>query len=259
MSWIDGFGKHGAKDGVKPRAAASNVRSVTYSTSPLLASKTPPWRSRFLVALVGLSFCVLLGRALYVQIIGTAFFQRQGEIRYARTIDLPASRGRIVDRNGVLLASSIPAPSLWAIPKDLSTDPSQHLALAKLLAMTPAELDNRLDDNPNFVWLRRLTEDQTAKDVLALNLKGVHQLREYKRKYPEGEAAAHVVGFTNVEDKGQEGIELAHQAELAGKGGSRRVIKDRLGRVVEDIGEGVAPMSGRDVTLSIDSKLQFFA
>ena len=259
MNWVDGFGKRRTKDNEKPRIAASNVRSVTYSTSPLLASKTPQWRSRFLVALVGLSFCVLLGRAVYVQIIGTAFFQRQGEIRYARTIELPASRGRIVDRNGVLLASSVPAPSLWAIPKDLSTDPSEHLQLAKLLAMTPAELDRRLDDNPNFVWLRRLTEDQTAKDVLALNIKGVQQLREYKRKYPEGEAAAHVVGFTNVEDKGQEGIELAHQAELAGKGGSRRVIKDRLGRVVEDIGEGVAPMSGRDVTLSIDSKLQFFA
>ena len=259
MNWADGFGKRRAKDGGKPRVAASSVRSVTYSTSPLLASKTPQWRSRFLVALVGLSFCVLLGRAVYVQIIGTAFFQRQGEIRYARTIELPASRGRIVDRNGVLLASSVPAPSLWAIPKDLSTEPAQHRELARLLAMTPTELDRRLDDSPNFVWLRRLTEDQTAKDVLALNLKGVHQLREYKRKYPEGEAAAHVVGFTNVEDKGQEGIELAHQAELAGKGGSRRVIKDRLGRVVEDIGEGVAPMSGHDVTLSIDSKLQFFA
>ena len=259
MNWVDGFGKRRAKDGGKPRVPASSVRSVTYSTSPLLASKTPPWRSRFLVALVGLSFCVLLGRAVYVQIIGTAFFQRQGEIRFTRTIELPASRGRIVDRNGVLMASSVPAPSLWAIPKDLSTDPSQHQELARLLAMTPAELDRRLDDNPNFVWLRRLTEDQTAKDVLALNIKGVQQLREYKRKYPEGEAAAHVVGFTNVEDKGQEGIELAHQAELAGKGGSRRVIKDRLGRVVEDIGEGVVPMSGRDVTLSIDSKLQFFA
>jgi cell division protein FtsI (penicillin-binding protein 3) len=242
----------------KPSSAGA-VRSVTYSTSPLLASKTPPWRSKFLVALVGASFCVLLGRALYVQVIGTAFFQKQGEIRYARTLELPASRGRILDRNGLILASSIPAPSLWAIPKDFDADKNQRKQLAKLLGMTPKELEDRLDDNQNFVWLRRQAEDQVAKDVLALGLKGIHQVREYKRRYPEGEAATHVVGFTNVEDKGQEGIELGYQEQLAGRDGSRRVIKDRLGRVVEDIGESVAPVDGRDIDLAIDSKVQFFA
>jgi len=242
----------------KPSSAGA-VRSVTYSTSPLLASKTPPWRSKFLVALVGASFCVLLGRALYVQVIGTDFFQKQGEIRYARTLELPASRGRILDRNGLILASSIPAPSLWAIPKDFDADKSQRRQLAKLLGMTPKELDDKFDDNQNFVWLRRQAEDQVAKDVLALGLKGIHQVREYKRRYPEGEAATHVVGFTNVEDKGQDGIELGYQGQLAGRDGSRRVIKDRLGRVVEDIGESVAPVDGRDIDLSIDSKVQFFA
>jgi cell division protein FtsI (penicillin-binding protein 3) len=249
-------------DGAKPargRAAASSVRSVNYSTSPLLASKTPPWRSKLLVALVGLSFCGLLGRALYVQVIGTEFFQRQGEIRYARTIELPASRGRILDRNGLILASSIPAPSLWAIPKDFDAEPAQRKRLATLLGMTPKELADRLDDNQNFVWLRRQVEDPVARDVLALGLKGIHQVREYKRKYPEGEAATHVVGFTNVEDHGQEGIELAHEADLLGRHGTRRVIKDRLGRVVEDIGDSVAPVDGRDIDLSIDSKVQFFA
>jgi len=242
----------------KPSSAGA-VRSVTYSTSPLLASKTPPWRSKFLVALVGASFCVLLGRALYVQVIGTAFFQKQGEIRYARTLELPASRGRILDRNGMMLASSIPAPSLWAIPKDFDADKNQRRQLAKLLGMTPKELEDKLDDNQNFVWLRRQAEDQVAKDVLALGLKGIHQVREYKRRYPEGEAATHVVGFTNVEDKGQDGIELGYQDQLAGRDGSRRVIKDRLGRVVEDIGESVAPVDGRDIELAIDSKVQFFA
>lgn len=242
----------------KPSSAGA-VRSVTYSTSPLLASKTPPWRSKFLVALVGASFCVLLGRALYVQVIGTDFFQKQGEIRYARTLELPASRGRILDRNGLILASSIPAPSLWAIPKDFDADKSQRRQLAKLIGMTPKELEDKLDDNQNFVWLRRQAEDQVAKDVLALGLKGIHQVREYKRRYPEGEAATHVVGFTNVEDKGQDGIELGYQGQLAGRDGSRRVIKDRLGRVVEDIGESVAPVDGRDIDLSIDSKVQFFA
>ncbi|MEP7294999.1 MAG: penicillin-binding protein 2 [Burkholderiales bacterium] len=260
MSWADkinGVGKQPAR--ARGRNSGASARAVTYSTSPLLASKTPPWRSKFLVAIVGAAFCVLLGRALYVQVIGTDFFQRQGEIRYARTIELPASRGRILDRNGLILASSIPAPSLWAIPKDFDADVAERKQLAKLIGMTPKELADRLDDSQNFVWLRRQAEDQAAKDVLALGLKGVHQLREYKRKYPEGEAAAHVVGFTNVEDKGQEGIELAFQKDLAGRDGTRRVIKDRLGRVVEDIGDSVAPVDGRDVELSIDSKVQFFA
>ncbi len=256
MSFIQ---KPGAQKAAKPRAGAVNVRSVSYSTSPLLASKTPPWRSKLLVALVGLAFCVLLGRALYVQVIGTKFFQEQGELRYARTITLPASRGRILDRNAQILASSIPTPSLWAIPKDLDTDPAKRGQLAKLLGMTAKELEGRLDDNQNFVWLRRLVDDQVAKDVLALGLKGVHQVREYKRKYPEGEAATHVVGFTDADDKGQDGMELAFREQLAGRNGSRRVIKDRLGRVVEDIGDSVAPVDGADITLSIDSKIQFFA
>ncbi|MEO7008125.1 MAG: penicillin-binding protein 2 [Caldimonas sp.] len=238
---------------------AQNVRSVNYSTSPLLASRTPPWRSKFLVALVGLSSCVLLGRAVYVQIIGSAFFLKQGEIRYARTLDLPASRGRILDRNGLILAASVPAPSLWAIPKDFEGDKAQRAQLAKLLGMTSAELADRLKDNPNFVWLRRQVEEPVAKEVLALGVKGVHQVREYKRKYPEGEAAAHVVGFTNFEDRGQEGVELEFQKDLAGRDGTRRVIKDRLGRVVEDIGDSVAPVDGRDIELALDSKVQFFA
>jgi cell division protein FtsI (penicillin-binding protein 3) len=266
MSWLDKIrgsssnnAARGKRSAVQARGTGANVRSVTYSTSPLLASKTPPWRSKFLVAVVGLSFCGLLGRALYVQVIGTDFFQRQGEIRYARTLELPASRGRILDRNGLILASSVPAASLWAIPKDLDTDPAQRKQLARLLGMTSKELADKLDDNQNFVWLRRQADDQMAKDVLALGMKGVHQVREYKRKYPEGEAATHVVGFTNVEDRGQEGIELAHEKDLLGRAGTRRVIKDRLGRVVEDIGDSVAPVDGRDIDLSIDSKVQFFA
>ncbi len=259
MNWFGAKPPRGAKKTGVRSGAAPSARSVNYSTSPLLASKTPPWRSKLLVALVGLSFCILLGRAVYVQIIGTEFFLKQGEIRYARSLTLPASRGRILDRNGQILASSVPASSLWAIPKDFSADKAERRQLAKLIGMTPQELEGRLDDNTNFVWLKRLADDQVAKDVLALNLKGIHQLREYKRKYPEGEAATHVVGFTNVEDRGQEGIELAFEKDLSGRDGSRRVIKDRLGRVVEDIGDSVAPVDGRDITLSIDSKVQFFA
>lgn len=243
----------------RPKSGAVNVRSVMYSTSPLLASKTPPWRSKFLVGLVGLAFCVLGGRAVYVQIIGNDFFLKQGEIRYARTLDLSASRGRITDRNGLILAASVPAPSLWVIPKEFGADRHQRANLAKLLGMTPTELANRLDDSPNFVWLRRQVDEAVAKKAMSLNIKGLFQVREFKRKYPEGEAAAHVVGFTNVEEKGQEGIELAFQKDLQGRNGTRRVVKDRLGRVVEDIGESVQPVDGRDIQLSIDSKVQFYA
>lgn len=243
----------------KDAVHVSMVRSLNYSTSPLLASKTPPWRSKLLVALIGLSFCVLLGKAAHLQIVDSEFYLGQGEMRYGRTVALKASRGRITDRNGVLLAASVPAPSLWAIPKELEATPVQRRQLAKLLGMTTTDLSNRLDDSPNFVWLRRGVDDAVAERVLALGIKGIHQMREYKRQYPEGEPVAHVVGFTNVEDQGQEGIELAYQNQLAGHDGKRRVIKDRLGRVVEDVGEAVAPMEGQDQILTIDSKVQFFA
>ena len=242
----------------RQRATAS-VRSVNYATSPLLASPTPAWRSKLLVAMVGCGFAVLLGRAVYVQIFDAPFFLKQGEIRYGHTLELPASRGRIVDRNGLILAASVPAPSIWAIPKDLDGDARSRARLAALLGMTSAELERRLGDNPNFVWLRRQVDDGVAKAVKELYVKGIHEVREYKRKYPEGEAAAHVVGFTNVEDRGQEGIELAFQKDLAGRDGTRRVIKDRLGRVVEDVGDSVQPVDGKDICLAVDSKVQFFA
>jgi cell division protein FtsI (penicillin-binding protein 3) len=249
---------NGKKGAAKARASAG-ARSVNYSTSPLLAAPTPPWRSKLLVALVGLGFALLLGRAVYVQIVDAPFFLKQGEIRYGHTIELPASRGRIVDRNGLILAASVPAPSIWAIPKDLEGDARSRAKLATLLDMTSAALEARLADNPNFVWLRRQVDENVARAVKNLNVKGIHEVREYKRKYPEGEAAAHVVGFTNVEDRGQEGVELAFQKELAGRDGTRRVIKDRLGRVIEDVGESTAPVEGQDIGLAIDSKVQFFA
>lgn len=235
-------------------------RSVQLSSSPLLASKTPVWRSKLIVAAMALGFTGLVGRAAHVQVIDNDFFIRQGEVRFARTLSLPANRGRVLDRNGVLLASSVPAPSIWANPEDIDRDPAKLLQLAKLLEMTPAELDKKLkDDEKTFVWLRRQLDEPVVKEILALNIKGVYDIKEYKRLYPEGEAAAHIVGFTNVEDQGQEGVELVFQKQLSGKAGSRRVIKDRLGRVVEAVGETVPPVDGQDLQLSIDSKVQFYA
>ncbi len=241
------------------RAAAAGVRNLNYATSPLLASKTPPWRSRFVVALVGMAFAVLVARALYVQLIGNDFYQAQGDKRYGHVIDVPASRGRIVDRNGLVLATSVPVPSVWAIPKDFAADAAERAALAKLLQMKPSELDNKLEGSRHFAWLKRQVDAELWAKVKALDVKGVHALSEYRRKYPEGEAAAHVVGFTNIEESGQEGIELAFQRELQGHDGSRAVVKDRLGRVIEDRGEPADAVNGRDITLAIDSKVQFFA
>lgn len=235
-------------------------RSVLYTSSPLLASKTPVWRSKFIVAVVALGFLGLAARAAYIQVVANAFFQRQGEVRFARTLELPASRGRILDRNGLILASSVPAPSLWAIPEDVDRDPVKLRELARLIDMPLAELNKKLEDeDKTFVWIKRQVDEPVARKVAELGIKGIYQRKEYKRQYPEGESAAHVVGFTNVEDQGQEGIELAFNKDLGGKPGSRRVIKDRLGRVVEDVGEQVPPMDGRDIELSIDSKVQFFA
>ena len=235
-------------------------RSVAYTSSPLLASRTPVWRSKFIVAAIALSFIGLTGRAAYIQVISNDFYQKQGEVRFARTLELPANRGRVLDRNGLILASSVPAMSIWAIPEDVELDKNQTARLAKLLEMTVPELNKKLlAEDKTFVWVKRQVDDSVAKQIVAMGLKGIYQRKEYKRQYPEGEAAAHVVGFTSVEDLGQEGVELTFNQDLAGKAGSRRVIKDRMGRVVESLGETIPPADGRDIQLSIDSKVQFFA
>ena len=235
-------------------------RSVQLSSSPLLASKTPVWRSKLIVAAMALAFVGLAVRAAYVQVLENAFYKRQGEVRFARTLTLPANRGRVLDRNGLILASSVPAPSVWANPEEIDRSPAGLKQLSKWLEMTPAELTKKLEnEDKTFVWLRRQMDEQVVKEILALNIKGIYTIKEYKRLYPEGESAAHIVGFTNVEDKGQEGVELIFQNQLAGKPGARRVIKDRLGRVVEDVGQMTLPVDGQDLQLSIDSKVQFFA
>ncbi|MDE2607004.1 MAG: penicillin-binding protein 2 [Burkholderiales bacterium] len=235
-------------------------RVVAYSSSPLLASRTPVWRSKLIVAGIAVGFLGLAGRAAWVQVFGNAFYIKQGETRFARTLELPANRGRILDRNGQLLASSVPVPSIWAMPEAVERDPAKLAQLAKLLGMPLPVLMKRLgEDDKSFVWLKREVDESVAREIAALDIKGIYQRKEYRRQYPEGEAAAHIIGFTNVEDKGQEGVELAFEKQLAGRPGSRRVIKDRLGRIVEDVGRQVPPVDGKDIQLSIDSKIQFFA
>ena len=232
---------------------------VRYSSSPLMAAKTPPLRSKLLVLALGLGSLVLAGRALYIQVINPAFFQKQGENRYAHTYALQASRGRIVDRNGQILAASVPAPSVFAVPRELRAAPAQLRELARLLSMPVAQLEARLAGKGGFVWLRRQVDEAVAAQIKALGVKGIYVQREFRRQYPEGESAAHVVGFTNIEERGLEGVELAFQKELQGRGGNRTVVRDRIGRFVEELGEVVEPEDGRDIALSIDSKVQFFA
>lgn len=240
------------------RVAAS--KGVAFSSNPILQVKLPAWRSRFVLFVLFVAFVALVLRALWLQGVSTDFLQKQGASRYARTLELPATRGKITDRNGQVLASSVPVKAIWAIPEDVQAAPKDKLVqLAKLLEMSDADLRKKLDSDRSFVYLKRQVEQDTADKIVKLGIPGIETRKEYKRFYPEGEVMAHVVGFTNIEDAGQDGMELAAQKTLAGVTGSRRVIKDRLGRVVEDIESIREPHDGRDLTLSIDSKIQYIA
>jgi len=222
--------------------------------------RLPVWRARIVLIALGAGFGVLAGRAVWLQAMETDFLQEKGEARYARVMEIAATRGRVLDRNGEALAVSTPVKSVWAIPGDVDAGERERRKLASLLAMQKIELDKRLGDGSrDFVYLKRQIPPETAAAVQELGLKGIHQHVEYRRYYPGGEVTAHVIGFTGVDDSGQEGIELAHQGTLGGKAGSRRVIRDRLGRIVEDVESIRAAQDGSDFTLSIDSKIQSLA
>jgi len=240
------------------RVAAS--KGVPFSKNPVLAVRLPVWRSRVVLFVLFAAFAGLAARALWLQGLSTQFLQKQGEIRYARTLDLPATRGKITDRDGQVLASSVPVKAIWAIPDDVQDAPPAKLKeLARLLDMSNAELQKKLDSDRGFVYLKRQVEQDVADQITKLGIDGIQTRKEYKRFYPQGEVTTHVVGFTNVEDVGQESMELAQQKTLVGQPGSRRVIKDRLGRIVEDIESVREPHDGKDLTLSIDSKIQYIA
>lgn len=243
-----------------PSSRTAAGKGVSFSSSPVLAVKLPVWRSRLVLFFLFIAFVTLIARALWLQGMSTEFLQKQGASRYARTLELSATRGKIVDRHGQVLASSVPVKAIWASSESVLEAPPEKIAqLAALLDMSEHELRKKLVLDKQFVYLKRQAEQALVDKVLALNIPGIKTEKEYKRFYPEGEVMAHVVGFTNVEDKGQEGIELASEKNLAGKTGSRRVIKDRLGRVVEDIESVRPPHDGKDMQLSVDSKIQYIA
>ncbi len=227
---------------------------------PNLRLKLEGWRSRGVLVLCLLAFALLLGRAFFLQGFDNDFLQAKGEARFMRVVEMPASRGAVMDRNGKPLAVSTPVESIWASPAEMSLDPSQMAALGAALNIDRKALNARLaEKDKNFVWLKRQLSPAEAKKVIALKIPGVFQQREYRRFYPSGDVAAHVIGFTGKEDQGQEGIELAQQAHLSGSPGQRRVIKDRKGRIVEDIENLKAPREGKSLRLSIDERLQYLA
>lgn len=232
---------------------------MSYKPRALIV-QLPTWRSHLLLALIMLGFAGMLTRAIYLQGIRSDFLEQKGESRYSRVIELSAHRGMIVDRNGQPLAISTPVESVWASPDDVEIDSAKLGALAEILGMPAREIKKKLgEEGKDFVYLERQLPPDVAAKVVELRIPGIFLQREYRRYYPSGDVMAHVLGFTNSDDNGQEGLELACQNTLAGKPGSRRVIKDRLGRIVEDVESIKTPRPGQDVALSLDSQIQYLA
>lgn len=228
----------------------------------LLSAEISAVRSKVVFFLFFIGLVLVLGKAFWLQCgISTAFLQKQGEARYARTLPVPAQRGQIFDRNGVVLASTIPARSVWAEPETaLKLTDEQFAQLGALLGESPEAIRSRIKarSNKSFVYIDRQIEVERGEAVRALQLPGIYVNNEVRRHYPDGPISAHVVGFTDSDNNGREGVELANNDILAGKQGFRRVIRDRLGRIVEDIWVKEGEV-GSDVVLSIDSRLQFIA
>jgi len=223
----------------------------------------PSARRRMLlvVGLLGLTATGLVARAFDLQVVRKQFYQRQGDARFLREMPIPVSRGTIFDRNGEPLAVSTPVTSIWANPSEVLDNGERIPELAQALGVNADELKSRLAQRSDreFVYLRRQMAPEAAQAVLDLGIPGINGQREFKRYYPSGGVTAHVLGFTNIDDRGQEGLELAYDDWLAGKPGAKRVIRDRMGHVVENLEQLRAPKPGRNLTLSIDRRIQFLA
>ena len=235
-------------------------RGHRFTESPVLQLALQGWRSRMVGLLLMGAFLALVMRGFYLQVIHNDFLQQKGDSRYLRDIEISASRGKIVDRNGDMLAVSTPMKTIWAIPGDARTmNGEQKRQLAALLDMGVRELDGKIASEKTFTFIKRQVSPETAERIAALKLTGIHQEREYGRFYPTGDMTAHIVGFTGVDDKGLEGVELAFQSSLLGRSGSRTVIRDRRGNIVEDVRAPKPPQDGKDVRLALDSKIQYLA
>ena len=223
----------------------------------------PPYTGRrwCLIACFGLAALLIVWRVFYLQILNKDFLIHHGDARSVRVIAIPAHRGMITDRNNEPLAISTPVASIWAVPGKVLDGAKDIGALARMLGMSKEALYQHLVDRKHreFVYLKRQVEPKLAQRIKDLEMPGIHIQKEYKRYYPAGEMASHLIGFTNVDDKGQEGVELAYDEWLQGVPGAKRVLKDRLGHVVKDI-ESITPADpGKPLSLSIDQRLQYLA
>lgn len=224
-------------------------------------SSLQPWRPAALLLVFGGLASVLLWRAVDLQVLDRQFLQTQGDARHLRVVEIPAHRGAITDRNGEPLAISSPVDSVWVNPKEFVASAADLARLAQLLELEPQALARRVRQRSDreFLYIKRHLAPELAEQVMALGLPGVALQREYRRFYPAGEVTAHVVGFTNIDDRGQEGIELAYNDWLQGEPGAKRVIKDRLGRIIDDVESLREPRPGKALRLSIDRRLQYLA
>ena len=227
---------------------------------PLLHLDLQRWRMRLTLALLFGGFAALSARAVYLQVWQSEFLTDQGEKRVQRVAPIPAYRGMITDRRGEPLAVSTPVETLWANPKEANPSPAQIQSLAHILDKNPDQIARLFaDKSKGFVYLERLVEPPKAEQIKALKITGLHSKPAYRRYYPAGEVAAHILGITNIEDNGQEGLELAYQSWLTGEPGAQRVVKDRPGNVVEILERLKAPKPGRDLALSLNQHIQYLA
>ncbi|HEX4916419.1 MAG TPA: penicillin-binding protein 2 [Limnobacter sp.] len=222
--------------------------------------RLPAWRSRFVLVCIFLAFGGLIARAAYLQIISNDFLQEQGAKRIERTLPLQAVRGTLMDRNRVVLAQSVPAQAVWYDGRRMVDAKDEDLRkLAAILGLKPERVIKQVrgDSKRAFVYLDRQVDSDVAAKAKALKIPGLGFVTESKRYYPQGETMAHLVGFTSIEDKGQEGVELAFNQRLTGEDGERNVIRDRLGNVIEDVRELRPPVNGQDLVLSVDADVQY--
>jgi cell division protein FtsI (penicillin-binding protein 3) len=245
----------------------SDARKPVRTASPSRHAPKPRGRAQFnlrgrlvwVSAVLGLCSLTLLGRAVDLQVIDKTFYQRQGDARFLREIPIPTSRGMITDRNGEPLAVSTPVESIWANPQELLKHPQRLPELAQALGVPVEHLSRKLSQRAGkeFVYLQRRVSPEVAQAILAHGIPGVFSQREFRRFYPQGDAVAHVLGFTNIDDRGQEGLELAFDDWLSGTPGAKKVIRDRRGRIVENVDLVRPAQPGRDLTLSIDRRIQY--
>ena len=218
-------------------------------------------RRAFLFLCMGLAAASLVWRAVCLQVLDKEFLLSQADARHLRVVSLPAHRGKILDRHGEPLAISTPVESVWVNPQVLGAELQRIPELTRLLSLDRGKVEDLLASRADreFIYLRRHISPGLAAQVAALKIPGVHLQREYRRYYPGGEVTAHVTGFTNIDDTGQEGIELAYEEWLGGEPGAKRVVKDGNHRIIEDV-EGISrPRPGKDLTLSIDRRIQYLA